>query len=203
MIESIFKSSASKYVNRADALWLAVSHQYSAFGRYYHTLAHLEHLTQELTLFKNQFANWDTIVFAIAYHDFFYNIFRKDNEMRSARYAEKILAETSFPKSEIERCSTMINATKHHQPSNDDEINHFTDADLAILGADDSMYSLYAKQVRKEYFVYPKFIYATGRRKVLQHFLSMDVIYKTEHFHNKYEVRARVNIKKELTDLSH
>ena len=45
------------------------------------------------------------------------------------------------------------------------------------------------------------FLYKPGRKKVLQHFLDMENIFKTEYFRNKYENTARTNIRKELSQL--
>ena len=92
-------------------------------------------------------------------------------------------------------------ATKLHGLNTDSDTNYFMDADLAILGADDDLYNLYTRQIRKEYKFYPDLLYKPGRRKVLQHFLQMDSIYKTSYFKDKYEWQARKNIKRELMDL--
>ena len=40
-----------------------------------------------------------------------------------------------------------------------------------------------------------------GRKKVLEHFLNMNRIYKTEHFFTLFEMCARQNHKRELTTL--
>jgi predicted metal-dependent HD superfamily phosphohydrolase len=93
-------------------------------------------------------------------------------------------------------------ATKSHSIAEDNDTNYFTDADLAILGADDKTYTEFAKAIRKEYAVYPDTIYNHGRKKVLTHFLQMPEIYKTKYFRDKYETRARVNLSTELGRLS-
>jgi predicted metal-dependent HD superfamily phosphohydrolase len=49
--------------------------------------------------------------------------------------------------------------------------------------------------------MYPDFLYRPGRRKVLQHFLDMERIFKTEEFASKFEKQARVNLGWELRGL--
>jgi predicted metal-dependent HD superfamily phosphohydrolase len=95
-------------------------------------------------------------------------------------------------------CYSQVLATKGHTISKDNDTNLFTDADLSILGKDPVTYQTYASQIRKEYSIYPTLIYNPGRKKVLNHFLAMDRIFKTDHFYSRYEAAARKNIGDEL-----
>ena len=88
--------------------------------------------------------------------------------------------------------------SKTSQPSENSDTNYFTDADLSILGQNWEVYTQYYKNVRKEYAVYPNIIYNSGRKKALQHFLTMENIFKTEYFYQKFEETARKNIQKEI-----
>ena len=60
----------------------------------------------------------------------------------------------------------------------ENDINLFTDADLAILGAEPEIYKNYAAAIRQEYSVFPDPIYIPGRKKVLLHFLKMERLFK-------------------------
>ncbi|MDX2245424.1 MAG: hypothetical protein SF052_01505 [Bacteroidia bacterium] len=82
--------------------------------------------------------------------------------------------------------------------SPDNDTNLFTDADLSILGQKREIYHAYSTNVRKEYAIYPDILYNPGRKKVLQHFLAMEQIFKTPHFQEKYEAQARANLEEEL-----
>lgn len=93
---------------------------------------------------------------------------------------------------------SIINATKKHDVHTDADINYFTDADLAILGSAENDYKTYFLKIRKEYRWYPDLVYNPGRKRVLQHFLSMERIFKTEYFFNKFESQARKNLGMEL-----
>ena len=82
--------------------------------------------------------------------------------------------------------------------SEDYDTNFLLDADLAILGQDRKIYENYIQHIRKEYSIYPDFMYKPGRKKVLIHFLEFEEIFKTDYFKVKYEEKARENIQKEL-----
>lgn len=203
MIREHFVQSIQHYTTgeRANVYWEEIAKHYTASGRHYHTLTHLNHLLQELLPHRQAFKNWDTIVFAIAYHDIIYNTLRRNNEEKSAAFAARVLRETSFPESEIETCLAIIRATQNHEPA-DAQTNLFTDADLAILGASPQQYENYIVQIRREYRYYPDLLYIPGRKKVLRHFLGMKSIYKTDIFHRQYEAQARINMKNELAVLT-
>lgn len=143
----------------------------------------------------------DTILLSVIYHDIIYDPSKNNNEEMSAQLAVERLRSISFPEDKIARCSDQILATKGHQVSSDNDTNLFTDADLSILGANWDNYSVYSKNIRKEYSIYPDELYYSGRKKVLQHFLQMERIYKTAYFFHKYEDQARININKELVSL--
>ena len=79
---------------------------------------------------------------------------------------------------------------------------HFMlDIDLSILATGRENYIEYTKQIRTEYAVYPDEVYNPGRVKVLQHFVGMDRIYKTDHFSSLWEERAKQNLEFELGTL--
>lgn len=181
-----------------QSLWSEVYHFYSSRKRYYHNLTHLEKLYAELFAIKSQVEDWNTVLFALFYHDLIYNPMRKDNEEQSALRAQACLQQLHVPPEKITRCTAHIRATQGHQVSVDRDTNLFTDADLSILGQDWDMYSTYVAQIRREYAIYPDLLYRPGRQKVLRHFLAMDRIYKTDFFYEKYEQQARENMKKEL-----
>ena len=200
IINEQFLSSASHLtsdISLVASLWREIEKRYSSHGRYYHTLEHLDHLAYTLLPFTDRFTNWDTVIFAIAYHDIVYNPIRSDNEERSSRFAAKALDLMGVEVRHIKRCQELIIATKAHEAA-DLETNLFTDADLSVLGADPSLYDLYSENVRKEYGIFPALVYNPGRKKVLKHFLSMESIFKTPEFQELFEIQARRNLEREL-----
>lgn len=201
MLKQIFTELAKKYsgdlvlINR---LWEELEALYSDRNRHYHSLSHLENLYIRLSEIKEQISDWDTMLFSLFYHDSIYHAKKSDNEEQSAVLAEKRMRELQVPFEKIEACKAQILATKTHVKAADSDTNFFTDADLSILGADWETYLTYAKNVRKEYAIYPDLIYKPGRKKVLQHFLHMDRIFKTDYFYEKGESRAKENLRKEM-----
>lgn len=179
-------------------LWTEVETTYSGHERKYHTLQHLEHLLDVLTELKDQINDWNTILFTLYYHDVIYDASRSDNEEGSADFAEKRMQQLAVPNVAIKRCKNQILATKSHLESSDSDTNYFIDADLSVLGQPWEVYSDYFKNVRKEYITYPDTVYKPGRKKVLQHFLAMERIYKTDFFFTKFERQAKENLQTEL-----
>ncbi|WP_291963793.1 hypothetical protein [Maribacter sp.] len=204
MLQEKFNELLTKYTDDKsliNTLWSEIEKNYSGNRRHYHTLQHLDNLLAQLTDVKEEIQNWDTILFTLYYHDIIYNATKSDNEEKSANLAVKRLKEVAVSSAIIEKCKKQILATKSHLSSNDSDTNYFTDADLSVLGQSWETYTLYYKNVRKEYAIYPSFIYKPGRKKVLHHFLSMDRIFKTDIFYNKYEANAKSNLQRELKTL--
>lgn len=203
-LKEIFSNLLINYTTNSsliNELWDEVEKNYSGKNRHYHTLQHLENLLITLTEVKSEIQNWDSILFTLFYHDIIYTALKSDNEENSALLAEKRMQQLSVSNDIIERCKNQILATKSHSKSTDSDTNYFTDADLSVLGQPWEIYSLYYKNVRKEYAIYPDFIYNPGRKKVIQHFLSMNSIYKTDYFYNQFEKVAKENLMKELSYL--
>jgi predicted metal-dependent HD superfamily phosphohydrolase len=184
-----------------NELWTEIDKNYSSKKRHYHTLEHLNNLLYQLTAVKSEIKNWETILFTLFYHDIIYNSLKSDNEEKSAELAEKRMKQIPVSKDKIELCKKQILATKSHIKSTDSDTNYFTDADLSVLGQNWETYLLYCKNVRKEYSIYPTLVYNPGRKKVLNHFLSMDRIFKTDFFYNKFELQAKQNLQQEIESL--
>jgi predicted metal-dependent HD superfamily phosphohydrolase len=179
-------------------LWKEIETKYTEKGRHYHDLLHIERMFEEFEAIKDSISNFSLISFAVFYHDVIYDATSKSNEEKSASTAEKRLTELDLGKEEIAIISAQILATKSHQNSENSDINYLLDADLSVLGKDWETYLDYTQKIRKEYSIYPDFLYKPGRKKVLRHFLELESIFKTEYFKGKYEVQAKENIEKEL-----
>lgn len=184
------------------AAWREIVGGYTESGRHYHTLDHLANMFDHFDAQLDAFQDPEAVSFAIFYHDIIYNPRRKDNEEQSARVASKKLAELGVAASRIERCHAHILATKAHQLHEDPDTNLLLDIDLGVLGANWDQYEVYARQVRKEYAIYPGFLYRKGRRKVLKYFLEKAQIYQTTAFQDSHEKVARENLARELAQLS-
>lgn len=184
--------------NLNNELWAEIEKNYSNKKRFYHTLQHLENLLIQLTEIKDRIADWNTMLFTLYYHDIVYNSLKSDNEEKSAELAAKRMKQIGLSDELIENCKSQILATKTHRVSADSDTNYFTDADLSVLGMPWEEYSAYYKNVRKEYAIYPDFVYNSGRKKVLNHFLAMECLFKTDFFYEKFEFQARQNLQYEM-----
>lgn len=204
LLKETFIELLTNYVSNyslTNELWIEIDKYYSDKKRHYHTLHHLENLLVQLSEVKNEIQNWNTILFTLFYHDIIYNTTKQNNEEKSAQLAEKRLKQIIVPNKKIEICKRQILATKSHIKSTDSDTNYFIDADLSILGQGWKTYKLYYENVRKEYSIYPDFLYNAGRKKVLNNFLMMDRIFKTDFFYNKFENQAKRNLTRELNVL--
>ena len=184
-----------------DKLWDEIRLAYNRSNRYYHTENHLNSISEQLLPIKNEIKDWPTLVFSIAYHDIIYDTSRADNEEQSALLAYERLTYLEQSYDRKEKCKQQILSTKGHQNSDDPDTNYFTDADLSVLGVDRDSYLEYVWQIRKEYEHYSDFYYKKGRSNVLNYFLNMNILFKTEYFRDKFEKQARLNIENELKTL--
>lgn len=201
-LEKEFKGIISKYNKTptvAQKLWDEVVSSYSGESRHYHNMEHLQNFYNQLKKCKQLTTDHDLLIIAMVYHDVVYNSPDHKDEERSADFAVERLKGIGYPEEKIASCKALILATKTHALSTDADTNYFNDADMTILGLDEATYKTYVKNVRLEYGNTPQF--DTGRKRVLQYFLGMDRIYKTDFFYKIYEKPARANIAAEITTL--
>ena len=194
----------AEYTNNSDLinhLWLELVAAYSGKKRHYHNLKHIEMMYSEFDRSNDLISDRDSFQFAIIYHDIIYNVTKNDNEEKSGQLACERLIDMGYPKNKIQVVQKMIQATKSHNIADNADTNLLVDIDMAVLGYDWEIYKLYAQNVRKEYSIYPDFMYKKGRREVLRYFLNMDKIYKTEKYQDLYETKARTNIQQEMNEL--
>lgn len=179
--------------------WTEIEKNYTSKSRHYHNLDHLENMLTELEAVKSKIKNLDTVVFAIFYHDIIYKAPKSDNEHQSALLFQKRIGNSTFKN--IEACMHQIKATKKHELSLCNDTNILLDIDLSILGQSTATYEKYCENIRKEYQIYPNFRYRKGRKNVLESILMLPSIYKTDYFIQKYEIKARENLRLELLGL--
>lgn len=179
-----------------DNIFNILQKKYEEKHRTYHNLSHIRTLLNLCKDFKDSLKDYNTVRFAVWFHDAIYNTKRRDNEQQSAGLASQLLSRLGAQSSE---CVQMIEATKDHYGRGlSADVRLFLDMDLAILGASEEIYTEYAKAVRDEYSWVPDLLYRRGRREVLEAFLEREAIYLTEEMRERYEVQARKNISSEL-----
>ena len=183
--------------------WIEIKSHYTSKNRHYHNLYHIHNMLGQAKDIKSSIDDYDALRFAIWYHDIIYKATKKNNEEKSAKFAENRLKSTRFDAERITMVYHLIASTKHHDvvlnETNDNA--YLLDLDLSILGAKWDTYQSYIQNIRKEYAIYPDFMYKKGRKKVLKHFLERNPIYFTNSYRAQFEDQARQNIKKEINAL--
>lgn len=203
-LDDLFKKMVRHFDNDetyADQLWEEIVKAYLHPSRHYHNLNHLAHMLQETSDILTEINAPDEFCFSIFYHDLIYNVKRQDNEKKSAELGQLRTLNIGLGVKGAQLCYEQILATKSHTLSDNMDTNYLTDIDLSILGAPPEVYQNHTVAIRKEYSIYPGFLYRRGRKKVLKHFLGMERTFKTDIFSERYEEQARANLKTELETL--
>ncbi len=182
--------------NQISILWETLAKIYSSKSRHYHNLTHLEEMIVCFEHYQTELKQPLEVLFSLFYHDYIYSATQKDNELKSAEFACNLLKNNTIL--DINLIFQLIIATQLHQQNSISDVNWFIDFDLKILSKDWEQYQIYCNQIRKEYRIYPDFLYKPGRKKALEHFLDHPFIYQTTAFRDLYETTARTNIEKEI-----
>ncbi len=191
-------SSVTSNKEWTTANWLFLNKKYSEKHRCYHTLLHIESMLKLFQKYQQQITNKDDFLFALFFHDSIYSVVFSGNEEKSADYTVRTLQQINYPAPQISTVNDYILAIKNHSTTNDMDLQFLLDFDLAVLGANEKTYLNYTQQIRREYKLYPDFLYKKGRIKMLEHFLNKKRIFQSEPLFQLYENQARFNIEEEL-----
>jgi predicted metal-dependent HD superfamily phosphohydrolase len=168
--------------------------------RRYHTLTHVMWVLRHVAeLAATTPTSDDAVVRAAAlYHDAVYDPTSRTNEADSARLAADVLGDIGWDEPRITQVVALIGATAHGTvppPDTDPTmLDVLLDADLAILGAEPAVYDAYARGVREEYGHVDEGAWRAGRAAVLDHFLALPSIYRTEAMRAALGRRAIANL---------
>jgi predicted metal-dependent HD superfamily phosphohydrolase len=171
---------------------------YTAPGRHYHNLAHIEDCLAALARMDNlSAAEREILSEAIWWHDVVYDSTRADNEELSAQLAEQhVRADIS------QEVGRLIRLTKTHNVAPHDRLGAILiSIDLSILGAEPARYDAYAAAIRQEFIHVPDADYRAGRARVLGQFAARPVIFPDPGFAARYDRQARDNLAREIDSL--
>lgn len=125
------------------------------------------------------------------------------NEEASAVLAEERLPRIGIAPEDIDRVARLVRESATHEMTmNDPATRAFHDADLWILAAPAERFDSYCHQVRLEYRQVRAADYARGRTAVLSPFVERERLYLTDHAHERWTERARVNLAREIDRLA-
>jgi predicted metal-dependent HD superfamily phosphohydrolase len=181
----------------ADQTFEEVRAHYAGPGRFYHTLDHVQNVLQTVESLGSYARNRNAVKLAAWLHDAIYDSRASDNEERSAAYAERLCEQLSIPEGRL--LAALIRKTKTHDADGDADAQVLIDADLAILGANEPAYWIYAEQIHREYAWVSEPEYRMGRRQILERFFTRPKIF---HFLTHLEAAARRNIAAEIARLA-
>jgi predicted metal-dependent HD superfamily phosphohydrolase len=167
--------------------------------RRYHTIDHVAAVLDALDVLGGgraaRLAAW--------YHDAVYDPTAEDSEARSAVLAATVLPDLGVDDRTVTEVARLIELTKTHDPApGDAEGAVLIDADLSVLGADDVVYDAYAAAVRAEYGHIADDLWRVGRAAVLRSFAERPALFHTPTARERWENRARVNLRRELFALA-
>ncbi|MFI0135923.1 hypothetical protein [Streptomyces luteogriseus] len=171
--------------------------------RRYHTVEHLTAVLDRVDELERYARDPDVVRLAAWFHDAVYLPDRSENEERSARLAERALAEAGVPDTKTAEVARLVRLTVTHDPADDDPDGQvLCDADLAILASPPSAYAAYTTAVREEYHFVPNDAFREGRAAILRQLLDLPRLFRTPHGTAKWEATARYNLTAELEMLS-
>ncbi|MER5836528.1 hypothetical protein ABT116_38385 [Streptomyces sp. NPDC002130] len=171
--------------------------------RRYHTVEHLTAVLDRVDELQRYARDPDVVRLAAWFHDAVYLPDRSENEERSARLAERALAEAGLPDAKTAEVARLVRLTVTHDPADDDPDGQvLCDADLAILASPPSAYAAYTTAVRQEYHFVPSDAFRAGRAAILRQLLDLPRLFRTPHGTAEWEATARYNLAAELEMLS-
>ena len=180
--------------------------RYGESHRFYHVLAHIVSMLNEFEEVTHLAGNSIAVRLAIWYHDAIYDTAEKlphptSNEERSALLAQEELEYLGQDSKIVGHVVIHVLATEHTFGGYSPDTRLLLDLDLAIFGKSDEEFDEFDRNIRKEYARVPEIIYRSGRIKILRMFLDREKLYLTTTLAEKYDKKARENLKRAIARL--
>lgn len=166
--------------------------------RRYHTLQHIRDCLACFDTVRDAADQPAHLEFALWFHDIIYDPRAPDNERRSAETACRFLADPA----DAHTITALILATGHDTVVKERDAQLIADVDLGVLGSPPAVYDTYAVAIRQEYAWVGDADFAAGRRRVLEHFLAADRLYRHPALRERFEAQARENLRREISGYS-
>ena len=190
--------------DRAGAYADLVAH-HEGPGRFHHDLAHASTVVDAVLGLHSAGDAWAPVVLAAWFHDAVYDATapRGANEGASAVLATRTLTDLGATATAVGEVARLVCLTVDHRPATGDRNGALLcDADLSVLADIEEVYDAYVAGVRAEYGHVADADWTNGRRAVLRSFLDRPTIYRTLAGREQWESRARINISRELSQLT-
>lgn len=162
--------------------------------RHYHTLQHLEECFRLALELRPQMDRPAELLLALWFHDAVYDVQGRDNEARSADWADRAMLAAGVDGDSRARVRELVMATRHDALPCSHDAAILTDIDLAILAAPAARFAEYERQIRAEYAWVPDEVFSVKRREILLGFLRREHIYLAPALQARFEEAARRNL---------
>jgi predicted metal-dependent HD superfamily phosphohydrolase len=174
---------------------------WSAPGRAYHDLRHLEDCLVQLDYAEAIPTTRDLVEAALWFHDAVYDPRSGDNEARSAAWAAEAMPAVGIRLEVADQIARLIRLTAGHARVPDPAGQLMCDIDLSILGRPVELFDSYDRRIRAEYAWVPEDAYRAGRARVLGDLMRHDPLFQTPAFRQRFEAQARLNLRRALAAL--
>lgn len=185
-----------------DRLYTELLSRYAEPQRHYHTMQHLGECLAAWDALREDAVHPDEGELALWFHDAVYDVYRDDNEAKSAELLKTTASRLGVASAAICRMTALVMVTVHPAAPDGPDAKAVVDADLAILGADPMRFQEYEHQIRQEYAWVPDNIFRQHRAALLEAFLARPHLFHTDLFRNRFEAQARENLREACRVLS-
>jgi predicted metal-dependent HD superfamily phosphohydrolase len=174
---------------------------YDEERRGYHDLTHLAEVLDHVATLAGEADDVEAVLLAAWFHDAVYDG-AGDDEERSAVLATTELTAAGVAPDRVEEVARLVRLTATHRPEPGDRNGQvLSDADLAVLAADEDRYAGYVAGVRIEYAHVADDDFRRGRAAVLRDLLAKPSLFHTPAARDLWEQHARANVARELSAL--
>jgi predicted metal-dependent HD superfamily phosphohydrolase len=190
------RCTAADTTSDPNPAWDTLHSLYTEAHRHYHGLDHLAHCLTELDAVRAQLHRVDEVEMAVWFHDAIHQPGRTDNEARSAALFATTTNGAMRPEF-IETTVNLILATTHSgEPALADE-QYICDIDMSSFGMCWEQFLSDSVNLRRE-FQGTDEDYFPAKVRFLEALLQKPRIYYTSSFFERYEQKARDNIRRVL-----
>jgi predicted metal-dependent HD superfamily phosphohydrolase len=168
--------------------------------RRYHTLEHIQDCLRRLDRVSALLDDPDAVELGLWFHDAIYEMDSGTNEQHSAELFER-LAKGADPAFRRRVCG-LIMATRHRGGERNHDRRYIIDIDLAGFGASWDEFMRNGALLREESPKKSDMQYHCGQVSFLQRLQRRRHFFATEYFRDRYEAKARANLRRLLDDLA-
>jgi predicted metal-dependent HD superfamily phosphohydrolase len=191
-----------------NEVWGILVEHYLTPGRFYHTLDHAVGMVRQVRELRGSVqlgttpepdlrtVDFDALELAVWFHDAVYEVGADDNERRSADLAAGAARAMGFAEPQIEQIRDLILQSSHRAPATTFPARLLCDMDLVLLGLPWEQFVAGMELIRRECAPMPRAAEQFEKAVMLRALLDRSAIYQTAMFRERFEERARQNIRR-------